>query len=270
VRPTVTLVLALAGAALVGAAALVVGQRRLLYHPDRQPEDAALGRARALGLEPWRDPSGGLVGWRAPAPRGVRATALVLHGNAGSALDRAHYAEALARRGVAVALLEYPWYGPRPGAPTHASLTRAATDAVDLLAAERAGPPIWLLGESLGSGVAAAAIAARPGVVRGLLLVTPFADLGAVAHDHFPILPASALRDRFRPARDLSRFDGPAVVLVAGRDEVVPPAHGRALYAALRGPKRLVEEPEAGHATVDLSPEAAWWDDAVEFLARGR
>jgi pimeloyl-ACP methyl ester carboxylesterase len=269
-RPAVTLAIALAGSALVAAAALVVFQRRFLYHPDQQAEAAALARARTLGLDAWRDRSGALLGWRAPAVAAPRATALVLHGNAGSALDRAHYAAALQPRGVEVVLLEYPGYGPRPGAPTHASLTRAATDGLDLLAAARGGRPIWVVGESLGSGVAAAATAARPQVVRGLLLVTPFADLGAVAHHHFPILPATALRDRFRPARDLTAFEGPAVVVVAGRDEVVPPEEGRALYAALRGPKRLVEQPGAGHDTVDLSARAAWWDEAVELLASGR
>jgi len=270
VRPALTLALALAGVGLVAGAALVVFQRRLLYHPERQAEGAALAEAQALGLAAWRDASGALVGWRAAPPALPRATALVLHGNAGSAIDRAHYARALGARGVEVALLEYPGYGPRDGAPTHASLTRAAVDALDLLAADRGGGPIWVVGESLGSGVAAAAVAARPRLVRGILLVTPFADLGAVAHHHFPFLPAAALRDRFRPARDLAAFRGPAVVVVAGRDEVVTPEQGRALFTALAGPKRLLEQPGARHNALDLRPEARWWGEAVEFLATGR
>ncbi|HYD40893.1 MAG TPA: hypothetical protein VEB43_08680 [Anaeromyxobacter sp.] len=120
-------------AALYAAVCLLafVFQRRLMYFPARYPEDAALRAAAQLGLEPWRDASGALMGWRA-APRGrAVARALVLHGNGGSALDRADLAAALSGAGVEVFLLEYPGYGARPGAPALATLASAAADALD-------------------------------------------------------------------------------------------------------------------------------------------
>ena len=260
-------------ARLLGAAGLTVTlatglllawQRRLLYFPSRTTEAAALAEAGRAGLEPWRDRAGALLGWRARGS-GARAIALVLHGNAGSALDRARYARALLPLGVEVVLLEYPGYGPRPGAPSLASLTRAAVEAVDLLGEE--GLPVWLVGESLGSGVAARAAALRGEAVRGILLVTPFADLATVAHHHFPFIPRFLLRDRFTPARDLAGFRRPAMVIVAGRDEVVTAAEGRRLFAALPGPRRLLEQAEATHNGLDLSPGAALWAEAVRFLA---
>ena len=252
---------ALAVAVLVAAFAL---QRRLLYFPDRTSEELALARAGQLGLAPWRGPGGALRGWRAPAGRDPRARVLVLHGNAGSALDRTYYAAALAPLGAEVTLLEYPGYGARPGSPTLESLTAAALDAVDAL--EREGRPVWLVGESLGSGVAARAAGLRPGSVRGLVLVTPFAELSAVARHHYPFLPAALLRDRFAPARDLAGSRAPVVLLVAGRDEVVTAKQGRLLFAAIPGPKRLVEQPHATHNALDLSPGLPFWRDAVLFL----
>ncbi len=251
----------LAAAVLVAAFAL---QRRLLYFPDRMTEGQALARAERLGLAPWRGPDGALRGWRAPATREPRARVLVLHGNAGSALDRTYYAEALAPLGAEVTLLEYPGYGARPGEPTLEALTAAALDAVDALGRE--GGPVWLVGESLGSGVAARAARLRPGVVRGLLLVTPYADLSAVARHHYPFVPAALLRDRFAPARDLAGASSPVVLLVAGRDEVVTAEQGRLLFAALPGPKRLVEQPRATHNGLDLSPRQPFWADTVRFL----
>jgi pimeloyl-ACP methyl ester carboxylesterase len=253
------------GCALGAIALLVVFQRRLLYQPTRESEPAALARAARLRLVPWRGAAGAFLGWRADAVARPRARVLVLHGNGGAALDRAQLVEALAPHGLDVVLLEYPGYGPRPGEPSLATLTRAAADALELLAAE--GAPVWLLGESLGSGVAGRAFAERPALVAGLLLVTPFADLATVARARFPLVPRMLLRDRYAPARDLATFDGPAVVLVAGKDDVVTADEGRRLFAALRGPKQLYEQPDATHNTLDLDAEGALWGEIVSFLA---
>jgi pimeloyl-ACP methyl ester carboxylesterase len=176
---------------------------------------------------------------------------------------------ALAPHGLDVVLLEYPGYGARPGSPSRGALTSAAVEAVDALAAE--GGPVWLVGESLGSGVAARAAALRSARVGGLLLVTPFADLAAVARLHYPFVPAALVPDRYRPQVDLAAFRGPVVVLVAGRDEVVSADQGRLLHAALPGPKLLLEQPGATHNGLDLAPASPFWREAVSFLgASGR
>lgn len=258
---TVLLLAALSAACL---AAVFVLQRRVLYFPDRCTEADALSRAQRSGLNPWRGARGAIIGWRTASSAAPRGRVLVLHGNAGSALDRLYYVEALARLGLDVALVEYPGYGARPGAPGLGSLTDAAVEAID--AAAREGGPVWVLGESLGSGVAARAAARRPEVVRGIILVTPFAELAAVARRHYGVVAAGLLRDRFAPARDLAMFRRPVVVLVAGRDEVVGAEQGRVLHDALPGPKRLVEQRDATHNGLDLAPAHPFWADAITFL----
>ncbi len=260
--------IALAIGALLLMTLLYFFQRRLLYFPRRMSEASALAEASRLRLAPWRDGSGRIRGWRAVPSGPTRAMALILHGNAGSALDRAYYVQVLAPQGVDVFIVEYPGYGARPGSPSLASLTDAAVEAVDALASE--GLPVWLVGESLGSGVAARAAVLRPGAVRGILLVTPYADLATVARHHFPFLPASIVLDRFMPAKDLAGFRGPVAVIVAGRDEVVTAAEGRRLYEALPGPKKLFVQPEAMHNSLDFSPQLPIWEDVARFLERGR
>jgi len=256
-------------AALYGLVLAVafLAQRRLLYFPERYPEGRALEPAARLGLAPWRDGGGALLGWRMPAagPAGPRARVVVLHGNAGSALDRVHYAAALAPLGIEVSLLEYPGYGPRPGAPTMGSLGGAAAEAVDRLAAEGASP-IWLLGESLGSGVAARAVALRPGRVKGLVLVTPFARMADVVRLHYPYLPAFLLRDRYEPEDELAAWGGPTWVLVAGRDEVVGVHQGLRLADRLGGPKRVEVQEEATHNGLALGAGEPFWAELVAFL----
>jgi pimeloyl-ACP methyl ester carboxylesterase len=258
----------------VAAAALLLllwlAQRRLLYFPDRSERAVAERRARSLGLEPWLD-GGELIGWRARHPAGARGRLLVLHGNAGDALDRAHYvgifASAAPDLPLDVYLVEYPGYGPRAGAPSQAALVAAARAA--LAAARRDGPgPILLAGESLGSGVAALAAAESPGEVDALLLVTPLASVPAVARRHYGPLPAFVHRDDYRADRALPRYGRRAAFLVAGQDEVVFADLGRELFEAYPGPKRLWVEEGATHNGLDWRPGLPRWREMVEFLAR--
>jgi pimeloyl-ACP methyl ester carboxylesterase len=263
----------LAKLALIAAALIYVGlcvvvlvvQRRLLYFPARASEAEELTRAGRAGLTPWREGAGKLIGWRASPAKGARQRVLVLHGNAGSALDREGLAAALVAHGLEVALLEYPGFGARPGRPSIDSLSSAAVEALQLLASEGRGP-LWLLGESVGSGVAARAISLRPRAVQALLLVTPFSRMTEVARIHYPFLPSILLRDRYAPIDDLTAYRGPTVALVAGRDEVVGAEQGRRLFASLQGPKLLVVQERATHNGVELWPGAPFWGDAVTFL----
>jgi pimeloyl-ACP methyl ester carboxylesterase len=243
-----------------------VVQRRLLYFPARATEAEELTRAARAGFTPWRDGAGKLIGWRASPAKGARTRVLVFHGNAGSALDREHLAAALVAHGLEVVLLEYPGFGARPGTPSIDSLSAAAVDALQTLGAEGRGP-VWLLGESVGSGVAARAIALLPPhAVQALLLVTPFSRITEVARIHYPLLPSVILRDRYAPIDDLAAFRGPTVVLVAGRDEVVGAEQGRRLFASLQGPKQLVVQELATHNSVELWPSSPFWEGAVTFL----
>jgi pimeloyl-ACP methyl ester carboxylesterase len=263
--------LALTALAVLAALAVLLwlAQRRLLYFPLREDGAEAERRARALGLEPWVV-AGEPVGWAARTP-GARGRLVVLHGNAASALERDYWVEAFARASPSlpldVLLVEYPGYGARPGSPTERSILSAAREALG--AARREGPgPVLLAGESLGSAAAALVAGAEPALVDGLLLVTPLASVAAVARRHYRVVPAFFLRDPFRADLALPSYGGRVAFLVAGQDEVVFPDLGRALFDAYPGPKRLWEEPEAGHNTLDWSPRQERWREIVEFLAR--
>lgn len=260
-------------AALVAAAALAallalawLAQRRLLYFPSRSDLGGATAAARRLGLEPWNDASGAFAGWLSRHPGGAPvARVVVLHGNAGEALHRTYLRDVLQAPGlppVDVLLLEYPGYGPRAGAPSEPGIVAAVTGAVDQLGA---GPPVLLVGESLGSAAAALAAAERPGVA-GLLLVTPVASVTSLARRHYPWAPSFLVRDPFRADQALPRYAGPVAFLVAGRDEVAPPDLARALVAARSGPKRSWEEPGATHNTLRYRPGDPVWAEILDFL----
>jgi uncharacterized protein len=260
----------LASGLLLLVLALYLFQRRLIYYPSTGSASELTAAAGRRGLEPWLDPSGEIVGWRERGGRPeARARMLALHGNAGYALHRTYYVEALQRlSGGAdweVILLEYPGYGARPGRPSEAALTQAGADAIDLLLAED-NRPLYLLGESIGSGPASA-LAGAGHPIAGLLLVTPFTSLPEVAARHYPGLPTRLmLLDRYDNEAALARFAGPVVLVVAGRDEIMPAGMGERLAAAAAGRKLLLEQPQADHNTLDLDPHAAWWEEASRFL----
>ena len=239
-------------------------QRRFQYFPDRSTEAAAVRRASALGLAPWRDGEGRLIGWRPGRPAPLRL--LIFHGNAGNALDRAYYLRLADVLGAEAVLMEYRGYGARPGEVSEAALVQAGRETASLLAREGR---MVVLGESLGSGVAVQVAATRPMGVRGLLLVTPYASMADLGAEIYPWLPVRLLlRDRWDSETAIRGYAGPVAVILAGRDEVVGAAQGRRLVRACPGPARIWEQPEAGHNTLDLSPNEGGWAEAFAFVSR--
>ncbi len=245
-----------------------LAQRRLMYFPDRSPEREALQRAARLGLLPWRDGDGHILGWRRPRTEETRPRVLLMHGNAGDALGRVDYLPMLEAAGFEGMLLEYPGYGCRPGEPSETALLSDARTALSLLRAE--GAPVFLMGESLGSGVAMQVAAADSPSVSGLLLVTPFARMTEVASWHYPIFPMGLiLRDRWDSLAAARNYPGPVAILVAGRDEVVGAHQGHRLAEACPGPLRVWELPLAGHNDLPLHPGRPPWSEMFSFL-RGK
>jgi pimeloyl-ACP methyl ester carboxylesterase len=255
------LILSVPVAYLIVLVAIAVFQQRLLYFPVK----AAVGDVVTARLRAW--PSAqefrGLVAEPAGA---ARATVIVFHGNAGHAGDRSHYADTLTRLGLRVILAEYPGYGPRAGAIGEQQLVDDAAQAI-ALAHRLHGAPLLVIGESLGSGVAAAASARQRDKTSGLLLITPWDRLMHVAGHHYRWLPVPwLLRDRYDSVSHLAAFGRPVAVVVAERDSTVPARFGLALYEDLAEPKQLLLMQGAGHNDWPAQADDAWWLGVTSFL----
>lgn len=243
-------------------------QRQFTYFPARGTEPEMIARGRSTRLEPWRDAGGQLIGWRGESrERPARMRFLLFHGNAGSATDREPLADALHFAIPSdVFVLEYPGYGSRGGKPGQENFLKAGEAALAQLRGE-GDLPVVLVGESIGSGVAAGIAHRHPDEVAGLILLTPFNNLADVATHHYPVFPVRLiLLDRFPSDEWLRDYHGPVAVVLAGRDEIIPTRFGRELYDGYTGPKRLWIQPEATHNTMEYIPGAPWWREVVEFL----
>ena len=240
-------------------------QNHMLYYPSRASEASLVKSARVQGLHPWKNTKDEIIGWRVSKPS-ARRRIVAFHGNAGYALHRTYYVDGLSGLDWEVYLFEYPGYGARDGTPSKDAFLSTSRAAIDeLLVADTR--PLYLLGESIGSGVACALAAGLPQHIKGLILVTPFARLLEVAKWHFPYLPVSLLlRDGFDNIASLEEYRGPAGMVIADCDEVVSPEQGRKLHAAYNGPKLLINLPDCGHNDFPTNPGAKWWREVTAFL----
>ncbi len=257
------ILITLVAAYVILCAATCAWQRKLLYFPTKIPANAVVQAGMDHGFVPWRNPAGQIIGWKIPANGIATGSVLVVHGNAGSAIDRDYLAQPIhAAAVVDVFVLEYPGYGAREGSPSRKSLVAAAEEAFRLLPANA---PRYVVGESIGTGVACELARNYPPAVAGLVLFAPYQNLAGVAQRQMWFLPAYfLLLDRFDPGACLKSYHGPVKFVVAGEDEIIGPASGLRLAGGYPGPKELQLFDRAHHNDVPGQP-AGWWRNTFLF-----
>lgn len=239
-------------------------QDHLLYFPEPMPRDDYLRAAAASGLQAW--PATGELRGVATSGSATRGTVAVLHGNGGLAIHRDYYVQALAPLGYRVVLLEYPRYGPRAGKLGEDAFVADAAESLRLLRQESTGP-LLLIGESLGAGVAAAAASAAPEALDALMLITPWDSLASVAAHHYPWLPVRLmLSDRYDSAGNLRGFVKPITLVIAERDDIIPPRFGERLAEQLGKKARRVVVSGAGHNNWSDGLNQIWWSSNLPTI----
>ncbi len=188
-----------------------------------------------------------LQGVYVPPANETAASTLVLGfgGNAWNGQEVATYLHELYPEAHVVAF-HYRGYAPSTGAPSAEALLADAPLVYDL-AVERVKPrKAVAVGFSIGSGVAAQLTRQRK--LDGLILVTPFDSLKAVAQSLYPWLPMGSL---FRHEMDaVGALEGnrvPVAIVAAQHDQIVPADRTEALRK--RVPNLVFDRtiPSAGH-----------------------
>jgi pimeloyl-ACP methyl ester carboxylesterase len=239
-------------------------QRKMLYCPEGNIPAAEDLRSYGMRLWPAEDGSEFMGLLVVPDSGEVRGTVIVFHGNAGTALDRHYYLPPLKALGYRVLLAEYPGYGGRPGKPSEEKYVADARKIIAKIHDEFPGP-LYLWGESLGCGIAAAVASGSP--ASGVIMLTPWNSLAAVAKSYYWYLPVRwLLRDRYDNLRNLLSFNRPVAILVAEKDKTIPERFGLHLYEQLPEPKKLWFFTGAGHCDWPSSPEEKWWVEVIAFL----
>jgi fermentation-respiration switch protein FrsA (DUF1100 family) len=259
VRP----LLATALAFLTGCGSAV--ERSFIYYPTRRLE-ATPGDA-GLAFEEVRVTAGdgvGLHGWYVP---GRRAMALLwCHGNGGNISHRVGHLRLIHDRlGLGVLLFDYRGYGRSDGAPSEPGTYQdARAFGTWLQQREPAGRPVVYFGQSLGAAVAVWLALEEP--PAALILESPFTSVQAMANATVPGA-GYLFRTRYDTLGRIGRGRAPVLVLHGDADEVIPFAHGRAVFTAAADPKAFVAIPGAGHNDTYLIGGEAYWQTWERFLA---
>jgi pimeloyl-ACP methyl ester carboxylesterase len=154
-----------------------------------------------------------------------------------------------------VLLVNYRGYGQSKGKPGEKEMIADSLALFDLFREEVGVPAdrIFLMGRSIGTGIAVQVAAAHP-EAAGLILITPYESIEAVAHFKYPWLPVKRiLRHPFRAIERAPQIQIPALVILAEFDEVIPVESGRRLGEALGGTKEIITLP-MGHMDINGHP----------------
>lgn len=255
-------------------ALLFLFQSRLIYYPQIGRELTITPQAHGLGYESvdihtedgetlhaWWVPAIG----REPAARGI---ILFFHGNAGNISHRIDYLMMFSRLGYATLIVDYRGYGRSSGAPSEQGTYRDARAAWQWLVQTRGARPmdIIIAGESLGGAVASwLAVQHAP---RALMLMSAFTSVPDLAAQLYPFMPARLIaRFGYDNLSNVRSIRVPLLVAHSRDDDIVPFAHGQALFAAASGPRQFVEM-RGGHNEAFIFAREEWKSAVGLFLER--
>lgn len=190
-------------------------------------------------------------------------TILYFGGNAEDVLYTAESAKRINARRMFVT--NYRGYGATPGKPSEPALFLDAVAVYDYAVNQPgvSADKIVVMGRSLGTGVAIYLTTHRP--VRSAILITPFDSMTAVGQGHYPYFPVHWLLKHKFNSEALARHGAtPALILAAGRDDIIPPAHARRLFDAWMGPKQAQVLDGVGHNDIHL--HTRYYESINSFL----
>jgi pimeloyl-ACP methyl ester carboxylesterase len=219
-----------------------------------------------------------LRGWTCTAPSPGRGTIVYLHGIA----DNRHSATGVVHRFLSQGFSVVAYDSRAHGESQGDACTYGFFEKQDLRRVMDSLPvgPVVLIGTSLGAAVALQEAADDPRV-SAVIAAETFSDLRTVATERAPVFLTKGTIDRafavaetqagFRvddvqPQISAQRITAPVLLIHGAHDVETPPAHSERVYAALKGPKKFLLVPGAGHngsLRADVWEQIDRWIDQV-------
>lgn len=239
-------------------------QESLLFYPRSSiPEVESRYRDYAVSFE---NDGAELHGWFFPAVD-RNQPALVYYGGNGQELS-ASIDSIKALGDYNYVIVNYRGYGKSTRSPTEKALKSDALFILDKLASQ--GKILlsnsFILGRSLGTGVATHVAANRD--IKGLILISPFDSIEAVASDLYFYLPVRWLiRHPFRSIDYVDRIDVPTLIINAETDRVIPLQYSNALAKAWKSQLKVVQLKGTHHNYIETEEYFITINNFIEGFA---
>jgi len=182
--------------------------------------------------------------WWITSPR-AQFTLLFFHGARVNLSGSIYRLRAFREAGFNVVAIDYRGFGrSSPRLPSEESVYEDAEAAIQWFESRVPDPRRRVLyGHSLGGPIAAEA-ALRGGGAAALVLESTFTSVSEMTHLSGLVTQRLDLLDK------IQRLELPVLIVHGAEDDLVSPDMARRLYAAARGPKRLLMVEGAGHRWV--------------------
>ncbi|WP_424939444.1 alpha/beta hydrolase [Aliiroseovarius sp. S253] len=208
----------------------------------------------------------GLVLWVGKPKRG-KPTVMYLPGSGGNLHSRGHKFRWFLNKGYGVVAMAYPGMAGSKGRPSRQKIQSLANQLYRDIPKMTGSKQIVLMGESLGTGVALAIAAGKPGRANppsAVILQAPYTSLVDLTAAKNPaLLPFVAGRDDLWPSkRAIQKVKAPTFIMHGKKDKTVPFRMGERLFKLSPAKnKYLAARKNSGHTSVwrnSLKPLKQW------------
>ncbi len=193
-----------------------------------------------------------------------KGVVLYFHGNAGSLASWQDIGKDITPLGYDLLIIDFRGYGKSTGQFSEEGLYNDGVASYEyLLANQYKSDEIIIFGRSLGTGMAVDL--ASKVKAKALILETPFTTLPQLANTLYPFLfPSTFIKYTFDNFSKVKGLSLPIFVLHGDRDKVIPLKHGRKLFLAASGYKKMCIIKGGSHNDLNEFPE--YHTEMIEFL----
>lgn len=195
---------------------------------------------------------------------------VIFHGNAGNACDRVYFLDLLKDFNSNLAVFEYPGYGNDSHAPGEAVFKKQALELItNIKKNDPQDLPVYLMGESMGTGIATWAASMTD--IKGLILISAYTSLAQVAQHHYFWVPVKFLmKNPFKADIWASQTSTSALLFHGVSDTTIPIDFARQQILNFKGEKQLIEIPGCGHNDIIDKGEKLLQEKIHEFITNTR
>lgn len=195
---------------------------------------------------------------------------IIFHGNAGNACDRTYFLDVLHNMNANLVVFEYPGFGKDSNVPGEEIFLKQGIHLIQQIKEKNSEKlPIYLMGESLGTGVAT--YVATQIDISGLILISAYPSMAQVAQYHYPLFPTNYLiKHKFNADIWASQTLAPVLLFHGTDDDIIPIHFARQQVLNFKGKAEFVEIPDCGHNDLIDRGEQILQEKIQYFLLKTR